>query len=66
MTDRDDGHDHEDGHDGAHDHTPEYVAAVEAERARKDAWFKSSRSSPLPHEARHDFTRKQTFSPFAR
>jgi uncharacterized protein (DUF1684 family) len=48
MTDND--HDHE------HDHEADYIAAIEEERAGKDAWFKGSRSSPLPHEARHDFT----------
>jgi uncharacterized protein (DUF1684 family) len=45
---------HDDGHE--HDHDAGYVAAVESERVGKDAWFKGSRSSPLPHEARHDFT----------
>jgi uncharacterized protein len=44
-------HDHEE-----HEHDFDYVGAVEDERARKDAWFKSSSSSPLPHAARHDFT----------
>ena len=51
MTD-DRGHEHDQGHD----HDAGYVAAIESERAGKDAWFKGSRSSPLPHEARHDFT----------
>ena len=32
-----------------------YVAEVEHGRAAKDAYFKSSASSPIPHEARHDF-----------
>jgi uncharacterized protein (DUF1684 family) len=52
-------HDHahsEHEHDHAeHEHDFDYVGAVEDERARKDAWFKSSPSSPLPHEVRHDF-----------
>ena len=47
-------HDHDHEHD-EHDHDFDYVGAVEDERARKDDWFKSSPSSPLPHEARHDF-----------
>jgi uncharacterized protein len=63
MTD-DVGHEHDHEHDhehaGAHEHEHEhdldYVAAVEEERARKDAWFGASPSSPIPHEARHDFT----------
>jgi uncharacterized protein (DUF1684 family) len=38
-----------------HEHEIDYVGAVEAERARKDDWFRSSPSSPLPHEVRHDF-----------
>jgi uncharacterized protein (DUF1684 family) len=46
-------HDHDREH---HDHDADYVAAVEEERARKDAWFRASPSSPLPHETRHDFT----------
>ena len=53
-------HEHDDSHDHAHEHEhqheSDYVDAVEEERARKDAWFKSSHSSPLPHEAQHDFT----------
>jgi uncharacterized protein (DUF1684 family) len=58
--DIDHGHDHD--HDHAHDHEHEqghddgYVAAVEEERARKDDWFRTSHSSPIPHEARHSFT----------
>ena len=51
------GHDHA-GHDHPeheHEHDFDYVGAVEDERARKDAWFKASPSSPLPHEVRHDF-----------
>ena len=42
-------------HEHEHEHEFDYVGAVEEERARKDAWFRSSPSSPLPHEARHDF-----------
>jgi uncharacterized protein (DUF1684 family) len=57
MTQHDEhGHTHEHEHDHDHDHAAEYVAAVEEERARKDAWFKRSPSSPIPHEARHDFS----------
>ena len=48
-------HEHDDDHEH-HDHDADYVAEVEGERARKDAWFRASPSSPLPHEARHDFT----------
>lgn len=48
-------HEHGHEHEQAHEHEFDYVGAVEEERARKDAWFKSSSSSPLPHEARHDF-----------
>jgi len=53
------GHDHaehEHVHEHEHEHDFDYVGAVEDERARKDAWFKGSPSSPLPHETRHDFT----------
>jgi uncharacterized protein (DUF1684 family) len=46
-------HDHE--HDHEHEHEHDYVGAVEEERARKDDFFKRSHSSPIPHEARHDF-----------
>ncbi len=49
-------HDHEGHEHEGHDHAIDYVAAVADERARKDAWFGSSPSSPIPHEARHDFT----------
>ncbi|MEO8437818.1 MAG: DUF1684 domain-containing protein [Chloroflexota bacterium] len=49
------GHDHDHDHE-EHDHDFDYVGAVEEERARKDAWFGSSPSSPIPHEARHAFT----------
>jgi uncharacterized protein (DUF1684 family) len=49
-------HDHDHDHDGGHDHAADYVTAIEAERVRKDAWFKRSPSSPIPHEARHEFT----------
>ena len=38
-----------------HEHEHDYVGAVEEERARKDDLFKRSHSSPIPHEARHDF-----------
>jgi uncharacterized protein (DUF1684 family) len=52
-------HEHEHGGEHAHEHEHEhefdYVAAVEEERARKDAFFKGSHSSPIPHEARHEF-----------
>ena len=48
-------HEHGDDHEH-HDHDADYVAEVEHERARKDAWFRASPSSPLPHEARRDFT----------
>lgn len=44
---------HEHEHD--HEHAADYVAAIETERARKNAWFKGSPSSPIPHEARHEF-----------
>jgi uncharacterized protein (DUF1684 family) len=49
-------HEHDHDHDGGHDHAADYVTAIEAERVRKDAWFKRSPSSPIPHEARHEFT----------
>jgi uncharacterized protein (DUF1684 family) len=50
------GEDDHSEHDQDHEHDADYIAALEEERARKDAWFKGSRSSPIPHEARHDFT----------
>ena len=59
-------HEHEDEHEDeqahahahAHDDDPlaVYAAEVARFRADKDAWFASSPSSPIPHEARHDFT----------
>jgi uncharacterized protein (DUF1684 family) len=49
------GHDHAEHEHAGHEHDFDYVGAVEDERARKDAWFKASPSSPLPHEVRHDF-----------
>jgi uncharacterized protein len=42
-------------HEHEHEHERDYVGAVEEERARKDDFFKRSHSSPIPHEARHDF-----------
>jgi uncharacterized protein (DUF1684 family) len=53
MTDHEHEHEH-DEHD-EHDHEAGYIAAIEAERGRKDAWFKRSPSSPIPHDARHEF-----------
>jgi uncharacterized protein (DUF1684 family) len=50
------GGEHEHEHGDEHEHEFDYVGAIEDERARKDAWFKGSPSSPLPHEARHEFT----------
>jgi uncharacterized protein (DUF1684 family) len=47
---------HHDHHEHEHEHELDYVGAVEDERKRKDTWFKSSSSSPLPHETRDDFT----------
>jgi uncharacterized protein len=49
-------HEHEHDREHGHEHEFDYVGAVEDERARKDAWFRGSPSSPLPHEARHAFT----------
>lgn len=40
------GHDHEQG---------DYATGVEAFRLEKDAFFRSSHSSPIPHERRHGF-----------
>ena len=56
----DHGHDHghEHDHGGGHDHGDaelDYAAQVEAYRADKDAFFKGSPSSPIPHDGRHDF-----------
>ncbi|HEV8402297.1 MAG TPA: DUF1684 domain-containing protein [Candidatus Limnocylindrales bacterium] len=56
MTDHDHDHDHTHEHEHEHEHSLDYAGAVAVERARKDAWFKSSPSSPIPHEVRHDFT----------
>ncbi len=51
MTD----HEHHDDHD--HDHEQvDYATQVEAFRQSKDAFFRDSPSSPIPHEARHDFS----------
>jgi len=44
-----DDHDH-----GAHGRT--YAESIADDRAHKDAWLAGSPSSPIPHEARHDFT----------
>ena len=49
-------HDHEHGHDHDHDHAHDYVEEIEGFRAGKDEFFKTSHSSPIPHDARHDFT----------
>ena len=56
MTHHDEHEHHEHEHEH-HEHEPEldYVGAVEAMRADKDTWFRSSHSSPIPHDARHDF-----------
>jgi uncharacterized protein (DUF1684 family) len=48
--------DHEHTHDHEHDHEHDYVGEVERFRAGKDDFFRSSRSSPIPHDLRHDFT----------
>jgi uncharacterized protein (DUF1684 family) len=50
--DHDHGHDHDHDHDGGHD----YVEEIRRIRAGKDAFFRSSPSSPIPHDTRHDFT----------
>ena len=44
-------HEHEHHHDGPHD----YVGAVQAFRADKDAFFKTATQSPLPPEERDGF-----------
>jgi hypothetical protein len=44
-------HEHEHHHDGPHD----YVGAVQAFRADKDAYFKTSAGSPVPPEERDAF-----------
>jgi uncharacterized protein (DUF1684 family) len=49
-------HEHEHDHEHEHEHEIDYATAVEEERSRKDAWFKASPSSPIPHEARATFT----------
>jgi uncharacterized protein (DUF1684 family) len=49
-------HDHGDGHEHEHEHEFDYATAIEEERARKDAWFKASPSSPIPREARAAFS----------
>ena len=60
MTD----HQHEhDEHAHEHEHDAGYAATLEADRARKDAWFKRSPSSPIPHEARHTFAGLPYFPP---
>jgi uncharacterized protein (DUF1684 family) len=52
------GHDQDHDHDHGHDHDDEqdYIEEIEHIRAGKDAFFKSSHSSPIPHDARHEFT----------
>jgi uncharacterized protein len=43
-------------HEHGHDHEQEdYATEVEAFRLDKDAFFRSSPSSPIPHDQRHDF-----------
>ena len=54
------------GHDHAHDHAPDhahershedsYARRVEHDRAAKDSYFTSSPASPIPPEARRNFT----------
>jgi len=50
-------HDHE--HGDGHEHVPpseaDYIAAVEAFRADKDAWFRSDPHSPIPADRRDAF-----------
>ncbi len=55
-------HDHDHDHDhehGGHEHEPlteaDYVAAVEAYRADKDAFFRDSPNSPIPADQRESF-----------
>ena len=45
--------DHDHDH---HVHEDDYIGEVERFRAGKDDFFRSSRSSPLPHDARHAFS----------
>jgi uncharacterized protein len=49
-------HDHDHEHQHEHEHDLDYVGQIEDVRAGKDAYFRSSPSSPIPHEARHEFT----------
>jgi uncharacterized protein (DUF1684 family) len=54
VTHHDHDHDHDHGHDHGHEEV-DYAAAVQAFRMDKDEFFRSSPSSPIPHDARHDF-----------
>ena len=66
----DGGHDHDAGatttstHDHGHEHdngdADDYVEEIERFRAGKDDFFRSSPSSPVPHDARHDFSASPT------
>ncbi len=62
MTDHEHEHAH-DEHEDEHEHGAGYAATLEADRVRKDAWFKRSPSSPIPHEARHTFAGLPYFPP---
>jgi hypothetical protein len=56
MTDSHDDHDHEHHHHHHHEHQPlDYTEAIEAFRAEKDAFFKSSHGSPIPIAEREAF-----------
>ena len=50
------GHDHEHEHEHEHDGGDDYAEEIGRIRAGKDAFFRSSPSSPIPHGARHDFS----------
>jgi uncharacterized protein (DUF1684 family) len=58
--DHDHDHDHHEHEHGGHEHEPlteaDYIAAVEAYRADKDAFFRESPNSPIPVDQREAFT----------
>ena len=60
MTDQSDANEHE--HHHHHEHRPlDYAEAIEAFRAEKDAFFKTSHGSPIPAAEREAFERLPYF-----
>jgi uncharacterized protein (DUF1684 family) len=59
------GHEHEGHEHEGHEPEPTYEEAVIEERAAKDAFFRTSHQSPIPHEHRHGHRGLRYYSPNA-